>query len=107
MTTIIPQTITCSFCHTPSEQNLIGSTNSFGAPDLDTRPPEMMRSTMPLWVQECPHCGYVAKDLAQPPHASAASFAGEGGWHGYFHYREYPELAQRFLKLSDIQEAEG
>jgi hypothetical protein len=106
MTTIVPQDLTCTVCNTTSRYNLLGSTNSFGRPDLDTRPPEMMRSTMWLWVQECPHCGYVAKDISQPPHASAQLYCGEGGWRG-ISYPDYPELAVRFLKLADLQEGVG
>jgi tetratricopeptide (TPR) repeat protein len=106
MTTIIPQDLTCSFCGNSSPQHLLGSTNSFGRPDLDTRPPEMMRSTMHLWVQECPHCGYVAKDISQPAHDSARLYCGESGWRG-IPYLAYPELARKFLKLADLQEGVG
>ena len=52
----------CSVCGKTSEQPVILSTNNFGYPDLDTRPPEMYRSTMNTWILECPHCGYVAKN---------------------------------------------
>ena len=106
MTTIVPNDLTCTFCGNSSRHDLLGSTNSYGRPDLDTRPPEMTRSTMPLWVQECPHCGYVAKDISQPPHDSARLYCGEGGWRG-ISYSGYPELAVRFLKLADLQEAVG
>jgi hypothetical protein len=41
------------------------SSNSFGSRDLDQRPPEMMRSTMASWLQECPFCGYVATDIGK------------------------------------------
>jgi hypothetical protein len=34
------------------------STNRFGEPDLDGRPPNMARSTMSAWLHECEHCGY-------------------------------------------------
>lgn len=57
---------TCSVCGKESEQVTLASTNRFGAPDLDMRPPEMMRSTMVWWLQECPHCGYVAEDIEEP-----------------------------------------
>jgi uncharacterized protein (DUF2225 family) len=103
MTTIVHDDLTCSFCGTVSPQALLGSTNSMGAADLDTRPPEMMRSTMSLWVQECPHCGYVAKDISQPAHDSARLYCGEHGWQG-LPYTGYPEVAIRFLKLADLQE---
>ena len=36
--------VTCTVCSAKSEQTVIGSTNAFGAPDLDLRPPEMQRS---------------------------------------------------------------
>ena len=60
MTTMFKQKVRCSVCGEESEHLAIGSTNAFGSPDLDLRPPEMQRSTMPHWVQECPKCGYVA-----------------------------------------------
>ena len=48
-------------CGETHEFHVIGSTNTFGGtPDLDLRPPEMRRSTMSHWVQECPTCGYVS-----------------------------------------------
>jgi len=61
-------TRTCAVCGGESEQIGLASTNTFGGtPDLDLRPPEMMRSTMAWWLQECPHCGYIAPDLKDEP----------------------------------------
>lgn len=56
-------TCTCAVCGKSSTQTILASSNTFGAPDLDLRPAEMMRSTMCWWLQECPHCGYVSKSL--------------------------------------------
>ena len=67
----------CSVCGKKSAQNIITSTNSFGSPDLDLRPPEMKRSTMPLWIHECPTCGYVAEDLSDRTAASEPWLARE------------------------------
>ena len=53
----------CSVCGKESEQRVLTSTNAFGSPDLDLRPPKMKRSTMPLWIQECPHCGYISGSI--------------------------------------------
>ena len=53
----------CSVCGKESKQITVGSTNAFGSADLDLRPPEMKRSTMPWWIHKCPHCGYVARSL--------------------------------------------
>ena len=30
---------------------------------MDLRPGEMKRSTMPVWVQECPECGFISGDV--------------------------------------------
>ena len=61
----LPKIVTnrCVACGRQSSQTILASTNRFGSPDLDMRPPEMMRSTMRWWIQECPHCGYVAEDI--------------------------------------------
>lgn len=66
MTTYFESTVTCGQCGKPSQHHVLGSTNSFGSPDLDLRPPEMQRSTMGAWLQECPHCRLVAPELAKP-----------------------------------------
>lgn len=65
MTTLFPVERTCAVCGATSQQTVIGSTNSFGSADLDTRPPEMMRSTIFYWVERCPSCGYCAKDIGE------------------------------------------
>lgn len=50
----------CPLCGKLSPQPMLSSTNTQDYPDLDLRPAEMQRSTMFMWVLECPHCGYVA-----------------------------------------------
>ena len=66
MTIIAPEFKTCSVCGSTHEYYVLHSTNSFGSPDLDLRPPQMRRSTMGQWVDECPDCGYVASDITDP-----------------------------------------
>ena len=64
MSTIHRKEYRCSVCGKASEFMVLGSTNTFcGAPDLDLRPPEMERSTMPLWIHRCPGCGYVSENV--------------------------------------------
>jgi hypothetical protein len=65
MTTIHRHDVTCSVCGHQSETMVIGSTNQFGASDLDSRPPEMMRSTIHYWLHECLGCGCCAVDLTR------------------------------------------
>lgn len=66
MTLPMTVTSTCSICGTVSKQTRLASTNIIGSSDLDLRPPEMKRSTMWAWLEECPKCGYVAKTLSTP-----------------------------------------
>jgi hypothetical protein len=63
MTTMFRQKYKCAVCGTEKEFYGIASTNSFGSPDLDLRPPEMQRSTMGQWIQQCPKCGYVSGSI--------------------------------------------
>ena len=63
MTTFITITVRCPVCGNTWESPVLTSTNAFGSMDLDTRPPEMQRSTMCYWLHECPECGYVASDM--------------------------------------------
>ena len=63
MTQIVDIDSKCSVCGKTSKHPGLLSTNQSGYSDLDTRPPERMRSTMMTWVYECPHCGYVASEL--------------------------------------------
>ena len=64
MTTMLPEEVECCICGEKSNHMSIGSTNSFGSTDLDTRPPEMKRSTIYHWIQRCPSCGYCSSDLS-------------------------------------------
>ncbi|MBQ3396615.1 MAG: hypothetical protein IJG34_10575 [Synergistaceae bacterium] len=63
-TTMSSKKIKCCVCNSEHEYPVITSTNAFGACDLDLRPPEMQRSTMRYWVQECPECGYVSSEIS-------------------------------------------
>lgn len=49
----------CGLCGHVFESLTFMSTNAFGSPDLDLRPPLMKRGTMPMWIKKCPNCGYV------------------------------------------------
>ena len=67
MTMIRDIEMKCGACGKTSSQPVLLSTNCWGSPDLDLRPSEMKRSTMNMWVLECPHCGYVASDIEREP----------------------------------------
>ena len=97
MTTIVPKTVTCAVCGRKSEVSIICSTNAFGSPDLDLRPPEMQRSTMGLWVQECPYCHYAASDL-QEPYEGAADRLTAADYLDCSKLEQLPESARKFYR---------
>jgi len=96
---------TCAVCGAASEQTSMLSTNTFGAPDLDARPPEMLRSTIAWWVHECPGCGYCAEDLGEAP-AGAAEVVRSQAYRQQLDDPRAPELARRFLCAALIAEAD-
>ena len=63
MSTFRERIVKCGCCGSKTTVTYIGSTNSFGGCDLDTRPAPMARWTINEWVQACPHCGYVCPSL--------------------------------------------
>lgn len=95
MTTYFRQDVTCANCGQSSEHHALGSTNAFGSPDLDLRPPEMQRSTMRAWLQHCPHCGYVAPNLSRDSGDRAVVSGTE--YRQTLSDRRFPELARHFL----------
>lgn len=106
MTTLVQENHTCLVCGETSEFVEIGSTNQVGAYDLDSRPPEMLRSTIPYWIQRCPHCGYCAPQVWVGPE-SAGEIIQSDAYLGQLSDRFYPALADHFLCWAMIQEACG
>lgn len=106
MSTISIMTVRCGVCRSESKHRVLTSTNAFGAPDLDLRPPEMQRSTMSMWLAECPVCGYVAPSIATPPGVSrefldSREYKGTGGI--FFE----SDLARRFYQHYLISKKSG
>ncbi|HWQ08513.1 MAG TPA: hypothetical protein VN436_05385 [Holophaga sp.] len=96
MTTLHHARVRCAVCSAETEYPRIGSTNSFGSLDLDTRPPEMQRSTMFAWVQRCPSCGYCAPDVSSAK-PQAAALVRSPDYARQLVDTAYPALANSFL----------
>lgn len=74
MTTLDWVQSVCGLCGASSQQTMLLSTSSFGAPDLDSRPREPERSAIGFLVATCPECGFAADvELALPEGAEAAA----------------------------------
>ncbi len=96
LTTLYEKKAQGSVCGTENEYTGIGSTNALGSLDLDTRPPEMERSTIFTWVQRCPECGYCASDVSITRPRAQAVVNGEE-YKDQLNDPTYPELANSFL----------
>lgn len=106
MTTIHTAKTTCCLCGEESELRMIGSTNALGSPDLDTRPPEMQRSTMFAWVNRCAHCGYCSSDITRASGKTKAVVESEA-YRSQLEDKAFPDLANSFLCKAMIAEREG
>lgn len=96
---------TCAVCGTVSHQTHLLSTNSFGASDLDGRPPQMKRSTMAWWVHRCPECGYCSPNIAEAP-ATAVETARSEAYQAQLNDPRMPDLARSFLCAALVAEAD-
>jgi hypothetical protein len=97
VTTMFPIEVRCACCGHQSQHLVMGSTNQMGSPDLDLRPPEMERSTMDCWLQECEACHYTAPDLKDAPPAQAKDIVASAVYGAVLNDAQYPGLARRFL----------
>lgn len=66
MSTFSRTTVICPCCRQSFTAAFVNSTNAFGHMDLDTRPPEMERSTLRVRVHTCPSCGFVSVEREEP-----------------------------------------
>lgn len=66
--------IRCAVCGNVEEYPVVISTHSFGHMDLDTRPPEDMRSFLAYNIQQCPHCGYTHDTVSEKLHPDVAEW---------------------------------
>ncbi|OHS98527.1 hypothetical protein TRFO_08788 [Tritrichomonas foetus] len=98
MTNFGKKNTTCSKCKKKCQVEVLVSTNSFGSPDLDCRPPPMERNTMEAWIEHCPNCHYCAKDISQENEVSN-EFLQSNEYLDLFkgNSSQYSSLAKEFL----------
>ncbi|MBD3350942.1 MAG: DUF2225 domain-containing protein [Candidatus Lokiarchaeota archaeon] len=101
MTTLANRKVICGNCGTKTNVTVVASTNSMGSPDLDTRPPQMERSTMKYWVQRCPYCGYCGSDLSQ---TILIDIVMESTYQNQLNNTDFPRLGNSFICQSMILE---
>jgi hypothetical protein len=106
MTTISSAEEACFVCGKSSEHTVINSTNEFGSPDLDLRPPPMARQTISHWIKRCPFCGYCASTLSEGPEI-AKRVVRSSEYIEQLNSADFPQLADQFLCWALIQVAAG
>jgi len=107
MTISLLTLVKCSVCSFTSEQQVIAKTNILGGSTaLDTRPPEILKSTINSQLQVCPKCGYCCHHLAQE-YPQAAEVVKSKIYQTQLTNPEYPELANGFLCHAIIQKKVG
>ncbi len=106
MTTLQTVKVRCGACGKRSEITLVASTNQFGPPDLDQRPPEMARSTMPYWVYRCPRCGFCASRLEEG-NPRLRDYLRSEEYQSQLSDSEVPRLAATFLCVSLLEARQG
>jgi hypothetical protein len=106
MTTFAEQSVACGNCGHVFNHPTLASTYTFGSPDLDTRPPEMQRSTMHAWIQRCPSCGYCSRDVAEFDHGLRPVMES-AEYRSQLTDAVYPELTSTFICAGMLVEAAG
>ena len=98
--------IRCAVCGTESRHTPFRPGMPEQAPDLDLRPGEPLRSTMPRWLQQCPGCGYCAPDITRA-HPAAAEAVRAAPFRALLADKSIPPLARRFLAYALVLEETG
>lgn len=107
MSTIYSEKYICAVCGKESELNYLGSTSTFGSPDIDSRPAPLKRHTMSLWTQDCPHCGYTNYTIQELPKSTTKQQVEEmiaSKKYSDYNGLELPALAQKFYRYYKINE---
>ncbi|MCS6806858.1 MAG: hypothetical protein NZ823_17170, partial [Blastocatellia bacterium] len=106
MTTFYEEMKRCAICGEQNECVGIASTSEFGSPDLDTRPPEMTRSTIFTWVERCWICGYSTSDISRASDQTAA-IVRSAPYRKQLTDATLPYLANSFLCKAILDESVG
>jgi len=104
MPTVIQIDTECALCGTISQQSVAELVERHGMPDLDTRPPEELRSTLPYWIQSCPNCGYCAPHIDRD-YPLAEKVVRQEAYQALLRRRSLPRLARHFMAWAAIQQA--
>lgn len=92
----------CGLCGKESTQYLLGSFFFPFPADLDFQPALGIRNK--LWIQECPHCGWIARDFSAPVPVRVRT-AFESKSYKALADLTVPDDARIFLRIALLEEA--
>lgn len=96
----------CALCGHGQRVPVAPRGSSFGSADLDTRPPELLRSAIALEVQRCEACGFCAPDLRHAP-AGIDRAALDDDYRALLDDASLPLTSRAFLCSARLQAAGG
>jgi hypothetical protein len=89
------RSVECGSCGGVSAHSVLAAFSLMGTPDLDLRPPPTARNKLHILMQRCPHCGYCARNIGQPP--VDPEVVKSVAYQAALARTDFPELARRFL----------
>ncbi len=100
MTTVYLSDRQCFICGARSKHPLVNfSIGNIETRDLDGRPTHILRSSVYLWIQRCPSCGYCAPEITEGSEEDR-SIVYSNEYITQLKDNSYPETANAFLCYS-------
>lgn len=90
------QSIRCGNCGAEHPYTILIHAEELEPPDLDTRPGETLRASLPLWMKRCPSCGYCADEIGGI-HEDAASVVESAAYQAQLNDARFPAKANEFI----------
>jgi hypothetical protein len=107
MTTVFISDKDCFVCGATSKYPVSNyAVGNVGPRDLDGRPAQILRSSVYLWIQRCPSCGYCAPEIAKGDEIDSAVLQSEA-YRTQLYNAEFTETANAFLCHSLIMRHRG
>lgn len=103
MTTLHHETRICAVCGLSEQHEVLLSASQLGVPDLDLRPPPMLRGALSAFVQSCSRCGYAAPAIDRLL-GDAARWVRTPEYRAVLSDEAYPPVARRFLAAAFLEE---
>lgn len=104
MTTVYLSDKKCFICNEESKYPMGNlSLGNVSARDLDGRPTNILRSSVYLWIQRCPGCGYCAPEIAEGDDIDKEIVASDA-YTAQLENIAFPETANSFLCHSLVME---